>query len=70
MEYLVIYLIGFLLSYYSGRYYMRSNFENYNYKDVFINFMFGLSSYIGFIIFIGIIIIETDIMNNEPPKFL
>ena len=70
MEYLIIYLIGFLLSYYSGRYYMRSNFENCSFIDVFINFMFGLLSYVGFIIFIGIIIIETDIMNKEPPKFL
>ena len=70
MEYLVIYLIGFLLSYILGRKIIRlQRGEYYGFNDSGSIFIVSLFSYMGVVIF-GFMLIGNYMKNYKPPKFL
>ena len=70
MEYLIIYLVGFLLSYILGRKIIRlQNGEYYNFNNVGIIFIVSLFSYLGVVLF-GFMLIGNYLTNHKPPKFL
>ena len=70
MEYLVIYLIGFLLSYILGRKIIRlQRGEYYDFNDSGSIFIVSLFSYMGVVIF-GFMLIGNYMKNYKPPKFL
>ena len=70
MEYLIIYLVGFLLSYILGRKIIRlQNGEYYNFNDVGTIFIVSLFSYLGVVLF-GFMLIGNYLTNHKPPKLL
>ena len=63
---LLIYLIGFILTYYLTRKHFRKQLkEEYSWENVFIAILFSLISFIGLFI-IAIIYLH----DTKPPKFL
>ena len=63
---LLIYLIGFILTYYLTRKFFRKELkEKYSWSDVFISMLLSSISFIG--LFIIAIIYLSD---KKPPKFL
>ena len=63
---LLIYLIGFILTYYLTRKFFRKELkEKYSWSNVFISILFSSMSFIG--LFIIAIIYLSD---TKPPKFL
>jgi hypothetical protein len=64
MKYLIIYLIGFFISYYLIRKHRRNQIEKYEWSDVCIIFVLSLFSYIMILVFI----INTDKL--KVPKWL
>lgn len=71
MEYLVIYLIGYFLAYYTGRYIIRIEAgKDYNWKDVKGIAFFSILSYFSFLGFLIAYIIGKIKYNKNPPKWL
>jgi prolipoprotein diacylglyceryltransferase len=63
MKYLIIYLIGFFISYYLIRKNVRNLEENkYDWFDVFIVFLLSLMSYLSILAYL--------FSKNKPPKWL
>ena len=63
---LLIYLIGFILTYYLTRKFFRKELkENYSWSSVFIVILFASLSFIGLVI-IAIVYLS----DKKPPKFL
>ena len=69
----LIYLLGFIISYFLVRKFFRkrtdfSYGEEYGWSNVFINISISILSYIAVVIFLFIFIISK--IPNKPPKFL
>ena len=63
---LIIYLIGFILTYYLTRKFFRKELkEKYSWENVFIAILFSSISFIGLFIITIIYLYDT-----KPPKFL
>ena len=70
MEYLIIYLIGFVICYYIFRKYeRRTSGENYNWNSVLGVLGISLLSFIALFIFV-ILYFLYYFKNSKPPKFL
>lgn len=71
MEYLVIYLIGYVLAYYTGRYIIRIEAgKYYDWNDVKGIAFYSILSYISFLFFIIAYVIGKIKYDENPPKWL
>ena len=71
---LIIYLIGVVISYYLGRYFVRKYLkEDYGYVDIFLIFIASLASFAS-VVAISLtyfyLVIEEKFENKKPNKFL
>jgi len=74
MTIFIIWLVGYVLAYFCGRYVIRSYYIKYNstydYSDVIGNLTLSILSYAWVIIILYIHLTEIEFFKKEPPKWL
>lgn len=66
---LVIYIIGYILAYYSLRYILRRD-DNWCWGGFIFILFLSAASWITFIVSLGNILSDSFTLDNEPPKWL
>ena len=70
MIYIVIYLVGFFVTYLSIRYYSKHIAKSYKFQDAVANFIISLFSWIGFLFALYVFLNDENIKKEDAPWWL